>query len=151
VINSVPAEQREWDCRGFGLFFWTRRQRSIFRGHPTRAASTPRARSQPPEWSGDLVAAARFGSPEAIRAALLPEQVSEFDAAFDAALTSARRTLHLDELRHVLLAWRRVALMTQMDPDAHRETLSAIAEIRRTGAPRPGSMSWEELKVELGR
>jgi hypothetical protein len=104
-----------------------------------------------PEWSGDLIAAARYGSPEAIRAALLPEQVGEFDAAFDAALTSARRTLHLDELRHVLLAWRRVALLTQMDPDAHRETLSAIAEIRRTGAPRAGSMSWEELKAELGR
>ncbi|HEY4458394.1 MAG TPA: DUF6247 family protein [Pseudonocardiaceae bacterium] len=103
-----------------------------------------------PEWSGDRLAAARFGSPEAIRAALLPEQVAEFDAAFDAALTSARRTLHLNELRHVLLAWRRVALLTQMDPDAHRETLAAIAEIRRTRAPRAGSVSWDELKTELG-
>lgn len=103
-----------------------------------------------PEWSGDVVAAERFGSPEAIRAALLPEQVDEFDVAFDAALTSARRTLHLDELRHVLLAWRRVALLTQMDPDAHRETLTAIDEIRRTRAPRAGSVSWDELKAELG-
>jgi hypothetical protein len=99
-----------------------------------------------PEWRGDMVAAAQFGSPEAIRAALLPEQVE----AFDAALTSARRTLHLDELRHVLLAWRRVALMTQMDPDAHRETLAAIAEVQRTRAPHPGSVSWDELKAELG-
>jgi hypothetical protein len=103
-----------------------------------------------PEWSGDLIAAARFGSPEAIRAALLPEQIDEFDAAFDSALMSARRTLHLDELRHVLLAWRRVALLTQMDPDAHRETLATIAEIQRTGVPRAGSVSWDELKAELG-
>ncbi|WP_230570325.1 DUF6247 family protein [Saccharothrix luteola] len=41
---------------------------------------------------GDAEAAARFGSPEAIRAALLPEQTDEFDAAFDAALTATRRT-----------------------------------------------------------
>ncbi|MGH3831386.1 MAG: DUF6247 family protein [Pseudonocardiaceae bacterium] len=39
-----------------------------------------------PEWVGDAIAAARFRSPEAIRAALLPEQVGEFDTAFDAAL-----------------------------------------------------------------
>lgn len=103
-----------------------------------------------PEWSGDKLAAQRFGSPEAIRAALLPEQVAEFDAAFDAALTSARRTLHLDELRHVILAWRRVALLTQMDPDRQRETLAAITEIRRTRAPRAGSVSWDDLKAELG-
>src|SRR5687768_1854637 len=71
-----------------------------------------------PEWVGDAEAAARFGSPEAIRAALLPEQTDEFDAAFDAALTAARRTLHLDQLRDTLQAWRRVALLTRQDPDA---------------------------------
>lgn len=65
-----------------------------------------------PEWVGDATAAARFGSPEAIRAALLPEQVGEFDAA----LTAARRTLRLDQLRHVLRMWRRMALMTEQDP-----------------------------------
>jgi hypothetical protein len=45
-----------------------------------------------PEWVGDAVAAVKFGSPESIRAALLPEQVAEFDAAYDAALTAARQT-----------------------------------------------------------
>lgn len=55
----------------------------------------------------------RFGSPAAIRAALLLEQVGEFDVAFDAALTAARETLHLDQLRGVLQVWRRVALLTE--------------------------------------
>ncbi len=52
-----------------------------------------------PEWTGDVIAATKFDSPEAIQAALLTEQVGEFDAAFDAALTAARQTLHLDQLR----------------------------------------------------
>jgi len=43
-----------------------------------------------PEWIDDVAAAARFASPEAIREALLPAQVGEFDAAFDGALTAAR-------------------------------------------------------------
>jgi hypothetical protein len=103
-----------------------------------------------PEWTGDTLAAQKFGSPETIRAALLPEQVAEFDAAFDAALTSARRTLHLDDLRHVLRVWRRVALVTEQDPERHRETLAAIAEVRRTREPRAGSVPWTELKAELG-
>jgi hypothetical protein len=103
-----------------------------------------------PEWVGDAEAAARFGSPEAIRAALLPEQTGEFDAAFDAALAAARRTLHLDQLRDTLLAWRRIALLTRQDPAEARRVAAAIAEIRRTRAPRPGSKPWAELRAELG-
>ncbi|MFI9816737.1 DUF6247 family protein [Saccharothrix variisporea] len=103
-----------------------------------------------PEWVGDEVAAERFPSPEDIRAALLPEEAPDFDAAYEAALVAARKTLHLDELRHVLRAWRRVALMTEQDPDAHRRTLATIAEVQRTGRSRPGSVSWNDLKAELG-
>jgi hypothetical protein len=103
-----------------------------------------------PEWAGDAIAAERFGSPEAIRAALLPEQVGEFATAFDAALTAARQTLHLDQLRHVLRMWRRMALMTEQDPDDHRQMLTTAAEIQRTGRSRPGSVPWSELKAELG-
>ncbi|MGQ0839148.1 DUF6247 family protein [Actinokineospora sp.] len=103
-----------------------------------------------PEWVGDATAAERFGSPAAIRGALLPEQVGEFDAAFDGALTAARQTLHLDQLRHVLRMWRRMALMTEQDPDGHRQMLVTSAEVQRTGRPRPGSVSWSDLKVDLG-
>jgi Family of unknown function (DUF6247) len=101
-------------------------------------------------WAGDEDAAARFGSPALICAALLPEQVAEFDAAYDAALTAARQTLSLDQLHHVLRVWRRVAWQTETDADALREMADATAEVRRTGAPRDGSVSWQELKAELG-
>jgi uncharacterized protein DUF6247 len=103
-----------------------------------------------PEWTGDATAATKFGSPEAIRAALMTEQVGEFDAAFDAALIVARQTLHLDQLRHVLRMWRRQALMTERDPEGHRQMLATVAEVQRTGRPRPGSVPWSELKAELG-
>lgn len=120
--------------------------------HRVSAADSATGGLEPsPEWAGDATAAARFGSPEVIRAALLPEQVSEFDAAFDAALTVARRTLRLDQLRHVLRMWRRMALMAERDPDGHRQMLATAAEIQRTGRPRPGSVPWSELKTELGR
>jgi hypothetical protein len=103
-----------------------------------------------PEWAEDAIAGERFGSPEAIRAALLLEQVGEFDAAFDAALTVARQTLRLDQLRHVLRMWRRQALMTERGPEGHRQMLATIAEVQRTGQPRSGSVPWSELKAELG-
>lgn len=101
-------------------------------------------------WVGDPVAAQRFSSPEEIRAALLPEQRSDFDAAFDAALTSARQTLHLDQLRNVLRVWRRQALLSERDPDGHRQMLASAAEVTRRGGPRSGSVSWHELKGQLG-
>jgi hypothetical protein len=103
----------------------------------------------PPEWVDDVEAAARFGSPEAIRSALLAEQVGEFDAAFDAALTAARQTLRLDQLRQVLQVWRRVALLTERDPEAYRAMVAAAADIQEAGQPRAGSVSWAELRAEL--
>jgi hypothetical protein len=120
------------------------------RRRPSAADSDADGLEPVPEWAGDAVAAAKFGSPEAIRAALLPEQLAEFDAAYDAALTAARQTLHLDQVQHVLRMWRRMALMTELDPDGHRQMLAAAAEIQRTGRPRPGSVPWSELKAELG-
>lgn len=103
-----------------------------------------------PEWTGDAIAATKFSSPKAIRAALLPEQVGEFDAAFDAALLAARQTWDLDQLHHVLRMWRRQALMAEQDPEGHRQMLATIAEVQRTGRPRPGSVPWSELKADLG-
>ena len=103
-----------------------------------------------PTWVGDTEAARRFGSPAEIREALLPEQVAEFDAAFQAALAMARQSLRLDQLRHVLRMWRRQALMTERDPEGHRLMLAAVAEVQRTGRPRTGSAPWSTVKAELG-
>jgi hypothetical protein len=103
-----------------------------------------------PTWAGDTIAAQRFGSPEEIRAALLPEQSAEFDDAFNAALAVARQTLRLDQLRHMLRMWRRQALMTERDPDGHRQMLATAVEVQRIGRSRPGSVPWSELRAELG-
>lgn len=103
-----------------------------------------------PTWVGDTVAAQRFGSPEEIRAALLPEQIEEFDTAFNAALTTARQTLRLDQLHRMLRMWRRQAQMTERDPEGHRQMLATAAEIQRIGRLRPGSVPWSVVKAELG-
>lgn len=100
-------------------------------------------------WVLDAEALAEFDSPAAIRAALLPEQVADFDAAYDAGLTAARQTLRLDELHRFLRTWRRIALMTKQDPDQQRKILAVAAEIQRTGQPRPGSVTWDALRAEL--
>ena len=103
-----------------------------------------------PEWIGDAIAAERFGSPEEIRGALPPGQVDQFDEAFEGALTAAGKTLHLDQLRHVLRMWRRQALLATTDPDGHRQSLITAADVQRTGQPRPGSVPWSALKADLG-
>lgn len=103
-----------------------------------------------PTWVGDSLAERRFGSPESIRAALPAEQTADFEQAFGAALDTARRTLRLDELRHVLRMWRRQALLAEQDPEGHRRMLATAAEVTRTGAPRPGSVAWSVVKAELG-
>jgi hypothetical protein len=46
--------------------------------------------------------------------------------------------------------WRRMALMTEQDPDGHWLMLVTAAEIQRTGRCRTGSVPWSELKTELG-
>jgi hypothetical protein len=81
---------------------------------------------------------------------LPPEQTADFEQAFDAALDTARRTLRLDELRHVLRMWRRQTLLAEQDPEGHRRMLATAAEVTRTGAPRAGSVGWSVVKAELG-
>jgi Family of unknown function (DUF6247) len=43
-----------------------------------------------------------------------------------------------------------MALMTERDPDGHRQMLVTAAAVQRTGRPRPGSVPWSEFKAELG-
>jgi hypothetical protein len=62
-------------------------------------------------------------TPREVRAALLPEEVGEFDTGWRAALARAAETLDLTEVYEVLQHWHRIALMTQADPDAHRRML----------------------------
>ena len=146
------AVSRSSRCGGWGaiVWIWASPAASLPDPDGVSAAVDVDGVEPVPQWIGDAAAAARFGSPVAIRAALLPEQVGEFDAAFDAALTAARQTLRLDQLRDVLQVWRRVALLTEEDPDRYRQMLVSAAEVVRTRRPRPGSVPWTELRAELG-
>lgn len=65
-----------------------------------------------------------LSTPLEIRAALLPEEVGEFDRAWRAAQARATEALDLTEVHTVLDRWRRIARMTQADPEAHRRMLA---------------------------
>jgi hypothetical protein len=89
-------------------------------------------------------------SPQAIRAALLPEAVGEFDRDYRRALDIARETLSLDELHKTLEAWHRIAWSTQAGSEGHRRMLADAEQALRTGEPPSGSVPWRSLKAELG-
>lgn len=65
-------------------------------------------------------------SPGAIRAALLEEDRSRFDAAYESALAEARTSLDLSALFKTLEHWRRVALL-QGDRDNYRRVVRRAA------------------------
>jgi hypothetical protein len=74
-------------------------------------------------------------SPEAIRSALLPEDQSEFDSAYDAALAEARTARDLTGLFMMLERWRGIAAL-QSDPEVFRRVARRAAE-QLTGQPSP--------------
>ncbi len=92
----------------------------------------------------------RFDSPRDIRAALLPEEVAAFDAAYQRALQEASETLSLETLQSTLANWRRIARMTQADPAAHRRMLQQAERTLRTGQPPENAVEWKQLRAELG-
>ncbi|HEX9337556.1 MAG TPA: DUF6247 family protein [Pseudonocardiaceae bacterium] len=66
-------------------------------------------------------------SPHDIRAALLPDDRTKFDAAYERALAQARASLDLTELFRTLEHWRRTALI-QSDPQDFRRVVRRVAE-----------------------
>ena len=88
--------------------------------------------------------------PVEVRQALLGEQRAQFDREYQYALQVAAECLSLDQLRVVLSAWRRIAALTQHDPQAYRRMRETAEYTLRTGQPRAGAVSWSELKQELG-
>ncbi len=87
------------------------------------------------------------GSPRAIRAALLPEEVGDFDREFRREMATATETLDLSGVVAMLARWQRVALSSQ-DPQAHRRMLERAA-ILAAGGQVP-MVPWEHTKARLG-
>lgn len=78
---------------------------------------------------------AKGASPEAIAAALLPEDRAEFLTEYATALSVARESLDLTSLFQMLEHWRRVAAL-QADPQVFRRVARRAAQLL-TGQPSP--------------
>lgn len=78
---------------------------------------------------------AKGASPQAIAAALLSEDRSEFLSEYAAALDAAHESLDLTGLFQMLEHWRRVAAL-QADPQVFRRVARRAAELL-TGQPSP--------------
>ena len=95
-------------------------------------------------------------SPADIRAGLVPEEQSEFDAAWRKACLQAAETFDLTIVRTTLEIYGRHALLVKhRGADGYRELLARIAERLRTGAEPTGGMSGDEMRAliqeRLGR
>jgi hypothetical protein len=89
--------------------------------------------------------------PREIRAALIPEEQSEFDISWQAAMAAATETQDLSEVFSTLDNWRTHAAITdELGHHGYRQWLARAERIARTGEPLPGSVPWSQLKVELG-
>ncbi|MGH3768332.1 MAG: DUF6247 family protein [Pseudonocardiaceae bacterium] len=87
-------------------------------------------------------------SPQAIRAALLPEEVGNFDREYRREMAIAIETLDLTPVIEMLARWQLVARSASQDPQAHRRML-AHAAILNAGGDIPRT-PWEETKARLG-
>jgi hypothetical protein len=89
-------------------------------------------------------------TPREIRAALLPEEVGQFDSAWRAALARATEALDLSEVHAVLDCWRRIARMTQANPEAHRRMLAKAERALAGELPEP-TVTIEEHRALIAR
>lgn len=86
-------------------------------------------------------------NPKEVRAALLPEEVGDFDREYRRVMNEARESLDVVPVNDCLDRWWRVA-MSSRDPEAHRHMLDVAARAER-GEP-ISTVSWSELKSQLG-
>ena len=88
-------------------------------------------------------------APAVIRAALIPEERTEFDLDYRRALAEASETLDLAGVLNVLEHWRRRAMMSA-DPAAYRQMLRRAAKLL-SGQDVPDDESLDQLKERLAR
>lgn len=106
------------------------------------AASTPEYEPGRPPFAD--------ASPARVRAALIPEDVAEFDRQWRDAMATATESLDLSEVHRTLESWRRVAwLVTARGHDGYRRLLAEAERRTRTGERAPGSVSLEQVKAMI--
>lgn len=87
-------------------------------------------------------------SPLAIRHALLPEEVEDFDREFRAVMGEAMETLDLTVVRTFVERWWRVA-WSSADPEGHRAMLETVRRLE-AGEDVPTRAS-ADIRAELGQ
>ncbi|WP_326825268.1 DUF6247 family protein [Streptosporangium sp. NBC_01756] len=86
-------------------------------------------------------------TPRAIRAALLPEEVGDFDREFRAVMAEATETLDLTVVTSFVERWWRVA-WSSADVAGHRALLDHADRLVR--GENVAARSWAETKARLG-
>jgi hypothetical protein len=90
-------------------------------------------------------------SPDEVRAALIPEEVVEFDRQWRFAMAEATEKRDLSRVYETLELWRRHAVTTQaLGAEDYRRMLAQAEHTLRTGEPPAGTVSQEEI-MELIR
>lgn len=96
----------------------------------------------------------RDASPREVRAALIPDEVDDFDRQWRAALAEAAESLDLAGVFETLDAWRRRATIIQhLGPDDYRRMLAQAEHTLRTGEPPPGTKAYtgDEIRALIQR
>lgn len=89
-------------------------------------------------------------SPAQVRAALIPEDVAEFDRQWSAVMATATETLDLTGVHRTLQSWRRIAWLTTANgPDGYRRMLARADRTLRTGELPPDSVPLDQVKALL--
>jgi hypothetical protein len=89
-------------------------------------------------------------SPAEVRAALIPEEATEFEREWRAVLARAAETLDLTEVLETLDSWRLVAQLTAAaGPEGHR-AMYRRAAARLTGQDIPADEPLPQTKARLG-
>lgn len=90
-------------------------------------------------------------SPARVRAALSPEDATEFDRQWREVMARATEDLDLAEVLQTLASWRRVAwITTSVGGERYRAALASAAHRLQTGKRHPNAVPWNQLKAELG-
>jgi len=87
-------------------------------------------------------------SPAQVRAALIPEDVAEFDRQWHAVMAAATETLDLTGVHRALESWRRIACLTEANgPDEYRRMLAGAERTLPTGELPPDSVPLNQIKA----
>jgi len=86
--------------------------------------------------------------PREIRAALIGEEIADFDREYRQVLDEAAETLDLVGVLGMLKRWQRVAWSSGENPDAHRRMLGHASRLGAGGAV--ATEQWQQTRARLG-